>query len=83
MGQFGLASPPEAVYAVPASFGFGWSLGEGSMPAHRGKSGHPKAARLAKAGDARLQRRVDGKCHRKYTATVLRWSNRGKGEKVG
>ncbi len=60
-------------------FGFGWSLREGSMPALRGKSGHLKAARPVKAGDARLQGRVDGKCHRKQTAR----GNTGKGEKVG
>lgn len=34
----------------------------------RGKSGHHKAARPVKAGDARLEGRVDGKCHRKQTA---------------
>ncbi len=63
---------------LAAPFGFGWSLGVGSMPARRGKSGHLKAARPVKAGDARLQGRVDGKCHRKDTAH----GNMGKGEMV-
>lgn len=62
------------------SFGFGRPLSGGLLPG-RGKSGHHKAARPVKAGDARVQGRADGKCHRKQTAFPPS-GEEGKGEKV-